>query len=430
MKRSFTVFGLLAVLAIVLGGCGFFKPALETGDHNEMFKPQASGQVGKTIDDLFAEIAQRVPRAGFGGAFFNQDGAFSIYLRDFSQKSEVLAALRALLSQWEVPSLDNITVIPGTYDFSQLAKWKRLLTHTLANTPWVLMIDVDERENNLFVGVESIELKDQVQQELSKLGIPLEAVTIEEIQPPRFLNTLEGKIRPLVGGIKVQAAGMTSCTMGPIATRSGVRGFLMNSHCTYTKFGYDGGMVYQPTNPGSSGSPNDLVGAEFVDPPPFAGGGCPAGRTCRHSDSAFISLSSGVQSSLGYIAKTAGLGSKTIVGSYQILGTFTHSAQGQLVYKVGKTTGLTRGRVDRTCWDYIPPPPGVILLCQRTVLGETSVPAAGGDSGSPVFHIHSGDLVYLHGMVWGGVSWEFFFSGIGSIQSDLGRLITCTTGLC
>jgi len=420
--------GLIAALAMVLGGCGFFKPALETRQSDEMLQPQAVGQDKvETIDDLFAEVARRVPESGFGGAFFNPNGTISIYLRDRSKKAETVAALRTLFSQWDIPSLDKVTVLQSRYDFSQLAEWKKLVT--LANIPGVIMVDADEGENNLFVGIVDVELKSQVRQELTKLGIPIEAIVIEEVQPPRFLATLEDRRRPLISGIKVQAAGMTSCTMGPIATRSGVRGFLMNSHCTYTKFGPDSGRVYQPTSPASGGSANDLVGTEAVDPLPFTGGRCPAGRTCRWSDSSFIRLASRVQASLGYIAKTAGLGSKTIVGSYRILGTFTYSAQGQMVYKVGKATGLTRGVVDRTCWDYLPPS-GVVLLCQRAVLGETLTPADNGDSGSPVFHIHFGDLVYLHGMVWGGVPWEFFFSGIGEIQGDLGRLITCTTGLC
>jgi hypothetical protein len=420
--------GLIAALAMVLGGCGSFKPAWEPGERDQALQPQSIGRIEpKTIDDLFAEIAWGVPGSGFGGAFFNPNGTISIYLRDQSKKTETVAALRALFSQWDIPSLDKVTVLQGRYDFSQLAEWKKLTT--LANIPGVIMVDADERGNNLFVGIVSIELKLQVQQELIKLGIPIEAVIIEEVRPPRFLDTLEDRRRPLIGGIKVEAANMTSCTMGPIATRSGVRGFLMNSHCTYTKFGPDSGLVYQPTSPGSGGSANDLVGTEYVDPLPFTGGRCPSGRTCRWSDSSFIKLASGVQASLGYIAKTAALGSKTIVGNYQILGTFTYSAQGQMVYKVGKATGLTRGVVNRTCWDYLPSS-GVALLCQRTVLGETSTPADHGDSGSPVFHIHSGDSVYLHGMVWGGVPWEFFFSGIGEIQGDLGRLITCTTGLC
>jgi hypothetical protein len=62
--------GLITVLAMVLGGCGFFKSAWETGQSNEMLQPQAVDQVYKTVDDLFAEVAQQVPT--FGGMFFDE----------------------------------------------------------------------------------------------------------------------------------------------------------------------------------------------------------------------------------------------------------------------------------------------------------------------------------------------------------------------
>ena len=85
--RGLATVGFVAVLVVVLGGCGFFtRTGLETGDRDQALQPQSVSQLGKTVDDLFAKVAQRVP--DFGGMFFEfagreYTGVLYVYLLDF-----------------------------------------------------------------------------------------------------------------------------------------------------------------------------------------------------------------------------------------------------------------------------------------------------------------------------------------------------------
>jgi hypothetical protein len=55
-----------------------------------------------------------------------------------------------------------------------------------------------------------------------------------------------------------------------------------------------------------------------------------------------------------------------------------------------------------------------------------SAGVGGGDSGSPVFRIVSGDTVQLSGTLWGGSSagTSFVYSPMSNIERELGALTT------
>ena len=94
---------------------------------------------------------------------------------------------------------------------------------------------------------------------------------------------------------------------------------------------------------------------------------------------------------------------------------------GQPVSKVGRTTGLTRGTVTKTCETEVRT--DGTFLCQV----EADYAARGGDSGSPVF-TPVGSTAVLVGIHWLGVEGPgvHVFSPISGVQRDLGTLGVCT----
>jgi hypothetical protein len=288
------------------------------------------------------------------------------------------------------------------------------------------VVYVDEADDGMLeVGVVGANVVQAVQQRLAGLGIPLERVRIVVTKPIHELATLRDKVRPLVGGLQIAfvKGGLTYlCTLGFIAVRGGVTGFITNSHCTSKEFQPDGTVHHQPLPP-------NPVGAEASDPPAFNCG--VSGLKCRWSDSVFDQLYGGVAVSLGYIASTAGVndGSITIAGLYLIA--FKHAGNaetGTTLRKVGRTTGQTEGVVTNTCADVRPIGSRVIRLCQDIVSAGTAI-VAGGDSGSPVFKLADNPdtaevEVELYGVLWGGSSdgTTFVYSPLTNIEKDLGTL--------
>jgi hypothetical protein len=84
----------------------------------------------------------------------------------------------------------------------------------------------------------------------------------------------------MTGGLQIETSGKY-CTLGFTALQSGTLGFVGNSHCTQTQGGVESTPAYQSVYP-------QLAGTELTDPYYTSGGSCPAGRICRHSDSAFF----------------------------------------------------------------------------------------------------------------------------------------------
>src|SRR5438093_2760311 len=84
---------------------------------------------------------------------------------------------------------------------------------------------------------------------------------------------------------------------------------------------------------------------------------CPLGLTghlCRYSDTAYSQRAAGVTADQGFIAQTTAVnsGSLTISGQFRIV-TKGPSVVGDVVNKVGRTTGWSQGQVTATCVDVI-----------------------------------------------------------------------------
>jgi hypothetical protein len=251
---------------------------------------------------------------------------------------------------------------------------------------------------------------------LARLGIPADAVTIQETDPIHATATLRNRVRPVSGGLQVNFPGFL-CTLGFNVLRSGQRSFITNSHCTTNQGGTEATPYWQPLQTATT-----RIGTEVSDPLFFSNrNGCPAGRRCRFSDAARASYTSGAQFSLGRIAKTTGPNN----GSITISGSFTITAEGrasvgQTVSKVGRTTGWTRGRVTNRCVNIVLSGTNIVQLCQDMV----SARVGGGDSGAPVFA--GSTSVTLLGVLWGGndIGSLYVYSPMSNIERELGALTT------
>jgi hypothetical protein len=318
-----------------------------------------------------------------------------------------------------------VRVRQGNYAFDQLKSWSDAVDRNVLGRDGVVFTDIDERENTLRVGISDPNIRKDVEAAYRAAGVPADAIAFEPAEPVHQVATLQGKVRPIAGGLQISwfnpAGAQFLCTLGFLARRQGVFGFVTNSHCSGVQGGVQNTQYHQNIAAGTV----NRIGLEIADPAYFIGGVCPAGKKCRYSDAAFgrVPHPSGpaVTASFGRIERTA-VNSLVILGTHTILGKQIPTFLGELVQKTGRTTGTSVGRVNRTCVNTAVSGSNVYMLCQSTVPANVGP----GDSGSPVYRIINGGAfsVALNGILWGGSSnpTTFWFSTMDRIDSELTNL--------
>ena len=425
-KMLVSVVVLCALLAVSFTG-DTGKVAMSTGKSSQVVSAAPAQSPGQSLDEQFAAIARQVP--GFGGMYLDQDGTMKVYMVGQKEPANdnLISSLNDVITR-EIGGGQRLTnsgveVIEGQYSFLDLHSWHQELSPAALSLPGVVYTDLDEQSNRLRIGVEdSKEALEAVEKSLAGLSVPREAVVISVTKP--IYPYLRNFRRPLRGGLQINF-GNFLCTLGFIAVRNGVNGYVTNSHCTTTQGGVQNTVEHQPS---ASGTTN-RVGIEIADPTYFSGSGCPAGRVCRRSDSSFIQVphpsGPAVTTARGTIARPA-VNSFTWNGVDIFNITSEGSALvGQAVTKVGRTTGRTAGTVSQTCVNTNVSGSNITQLCQTFA----NYGNAGGDSGSPVFRITTLPSVVLVGINWGGNGTISVFSPITQIQQELGALNTCA-GSC
>ncbi len=380
-----------------------------------------------TLDEQLARIAEQIP--GLGGIFLDENGRIVVSLVEGEITTQSVREIGLRLARalaWDDPRLraGDFRILPARYSFLQLKEWHDRLFPQVFEVEGVTLTDIDEVRNRLRIGVESEESVEHVLGALAAAGVPREAVIVEKVEPILPMETLRDKVRPLVGGVQINFPGYL-CTYGFTAVRSNVLGFVTASHCTNVQGGVESTPYWQPLE-----ALDTFIGTEIADPLYTWRLGCPRGRICRYSDSAFARLASGVEANLGLLARTDGLGSLNIAETFRITAEATRRLTGELLNKVGRTTGWSQGPITQTCVNTSVTGTRIVLLCQDFVRASV----AAGDSGSPVFKITNGSDATLYGLLWGGNSsgTSFVYSPIGNIQrsDELGSLRTCAVGSC
>jgi hypothetical protein len=360
---------------------------------------------------------------GFGGFFLDGQGTPTLYLMDASERGNAARAITPFLRARGINAA-AVQVRRGEFAWPDLERWQEQAAVEVLALPGTVFADADEAANRVRIGVERGRgAGAQVRAILTQLGIPEAAVIIEETAPVEFALGLRDAVRPVIGGVQINFPGFL-CTLGFNATDGSQRSFITNSHCTNTQGGVEGTPYWQPLQ---SSNPTQI--ATEVEDPTYRRNiaGCPKGRRCRYSDASRAAYAAGTTSTLGRIARTSAPNTAnnfTIVGDWTITAEAGASAivVGDIVNKVGRTTGWTRGAVTNT---------SVTTGVSGTniaQIGQTFVSAGvgGGDSGSPVFvGSLNGGSATLAGILWGGSgSTTFVFSPISNIERELGVLTT------
>ena len=129
----------------------------------------------ETHDDLLLRVERMAP--GFGGMFIEVDGRLAVYLLDTSQVSAARSAIEAVFG----PSLTagGVRAVQGQYTVSQLKAWSERASAVVFDVPGVTMVDLNEAKNRVTIGVEDDSRTQTVDDVLSSLKIPPEAVLIQ-----------------------------------------------------------------------------------------------------------------------------------------------------------------------------------------------------------------------------------------------------------
>lgn len=392
------------------------------------------------LNSEFTRLAQEIP--GFGGMFYGADGRLNVYVAGGqSRHASVTRALQTRAGGTRILAKrsagEELVVHDGDYDFAELSRLYEQMRPVLGLSG-VVFTDIDESQNRLRIGVQAGTSDAEIDQALASYGVPREAVTVEITEPIVEVDasTLQERVQPFGGGLQLvfpnPMPGFVSlCTLGFNILRDApghsVNYFVTNSHCSSTRGVVDNTPYHQ--QPIAVLDPKQLIAIEVEDPPflttfpqcPYA----PAYR-CRYSDAAVAQYATArTPVRFGSIYRTAFFGT-TANGSLVIDGpnpdVFTIADEapfpfvGEVLDKVGRTTGWTRGPVIATCLDVGVSGSNIAMLCQDFVAARL----AGGDSGSPVFQQH-GDTKYatLYGILWGGGAGFYVMSAMENIRFEL-----------
>ena len=361
-------------------------------------------------------LARTIP--GFGGLFID-DGVPTVYLTDVGQRG---IAERVLGGYARARGASGIRVLAGRFAYNDLDRWFRDVSYEAFDQGKVVFVDLDEAGNRVLVGVERGSSHANIRALSRRLGVPEEALAVQDADPISRVATLQDQVRPVVAGLQINFPGFL-CSIGFNAVSAGQNSFVTASHCTTTQGGVEG----TPYSQSLASQPNSFIGTEVADPDYVRGKGrnspCPKGRRCRMSDAARAAYAAGVPFVLGGIAQTSAPNN----GSLVITGTLTITAEGgevvgDVANKVGRTTGWTAGVITNTCVNTGVSGSNIVQLCQNFV----SAGVGGGDSGSDVFKQLSGGGVSLLGVLWGGngAGTQFVYSPIANVEQELGPLTT------
>jgi hypothetical protein len=380
----------------------------------------------RNIDEAFTRISREVP--AFAGLWKERD-VLVIGLTDTSSRTteQVMPVIRTVFRGRSVLP-DAFRFVLVQHSFMTL-KEARIRARDLLSDQTATLVDVDERNNCVVVGIADLSQAEAARARIIGLGINERLVRIEQIDPFKSLgdiSSLQNRVRPIVGGIQIEhstSSGVAGGTLGLVLKRNGLRGFITNSHVTNTPGGVEGTVMFQA----DSTQANDRIGVELVDPTYFnhsTNSDCPSGRVCRFSDSAFLSVDETVTAKRGVISSWSWPN-----GYYppqEVIGTVPITICGENVLKIGRTTGRTGGEVFRTCVDLDDSKTSnTTLLCQDVFYGE----AGAGDSGSPVYSSTSqADKVRFHGLAALASTNRVAFSPVSAIEEELGGSLDFLAG--
>lgn len=442
--------GVAVVIAVILAG--FALVALAIWEPWKTKPPYAVQPVAQT-PAAAVDAALRDEIEGYVGLSTDPEGG--VVRLTLADVASFGAAAKVAREVWtkvvrqdggDLPRFAIVEAAAGPEDLNaSFANMRDVLT-----LPNVVFLDLDEACGCITVGIATAATAAQVASFATAHGVS-QGVVKTVITPP-IKRTLEltDQFRPTMGGVQIQfdvnSTTIGNCSLGlPVwsYTRQ-TYGFLTASHCTA---GTQGAMLHTPLQQnGADLNEEDQIGMETLDLALFdtaTNSLCPMGRQCRFSDTAFADYDEDTLGITGRITRptitvctTSCISVARSTDDIRVVGGISGLVTGDLVDKVGRTSGWTRGAITNTCFDTNvvnvdaqgkTVDTGMTMLCQYLV----SNTSRGGDSGGPVFQFSpkTGNGVFA-GINWGGPATPttpttafMVFSPISGINQELGSFV-------
>lgn len=139
--------------------------------------------------DAQLEAVARVVPGGFGGYFIASPGGNTIYLLhpdSLEAARRTAGRAEACASRPRLPALafvsSAVAARQGRFDYIQLVEWYARLGGALDASLRVVFSDIDESENRLRFGFADADAQRRFQEQVMRLGIPVQAVEVV-VQP-------------------------------------------------------------------------------------------------------------------------------------------------------------------------------------------------------------------------------------------------------
>lgn len=412
----------LAVAASMLAACAEDDPTATSTEHpTPRWTIHTLSQDSIVEDPTMLEIARRIP--DFAGYYLNARGEIEVAMTDLARSAEAVENVRRKLGAHPAAAR-SIPLRQVRFSFLDLARYRTVLGQHVFGIPGVTSLSVGESANRVKISVNAPRAEAEVQRLLRTLDIPEDAVVIWYAGFARDAAELtDPHPQSLVEGAWMIQSDAASCTLGFAAIApNGVESFVINSHCTATPWGFDGGHIRQPFV---------STGQESRDPPTW---NCSwTGQNCRHSDAALVTATRTL--AFGRIARTTQssncedcampLTVHPTSPALEITGSRDGVLENEVLHKIGKTTGWTYGAVEGTCEDWAPS--GGFWLVKRLCSDRIDYSSRQGDSGAPVFALNGNGTITLVGIHWGFVLHDYpdpwndgIMSSLRQVKLDLG----------
>ena len=137
---------------ILVAGCATDAPTRSGPDPTPQVAsptPLSSASPARSIDDAFAEIDRASP--GFGGLFIDSTDRLTVWLKDTANSAAAEASMIRIMGYKPGRSERGVRLLRAKYSFGELAGWMLTLNRQI-DMRSVVMADIDERNNQLFLG--------------------------------------------------------------------------------------------------------------------------------------------------------------------------------------------------------------------------------------------------------------------------------------
>jgi len=398
------------------------------------------------------DAALRKAIKGYVGLSTDPEGGVRLTLSDagsFSAAAKIAGEVWTKIANDDGRGLPRFSIVEAAAEPEDLktafTKMRDVLT-----LPNAVFLDLDEACGCIRVGIATAAAAAGVASFATAQGVSQSVVKTAVVPRIKRVLDLQDEFRPTMGGLQIQFkpdffhVGTCSLGLPTWSFRRGEYGFLTASHCTDAQGAMNGSAFSQR---GGRFNWGDKIGRETLDLALFdtkANSRCATGRQCRFSDTAFADYDVDTLGITGRIARpseacaTAGMSCPLAVAlstdDIRMVAGISGLMAGDLVDKVGRTSGWTRGAITRTCADTNivdtdaagnAVDTKMTMLCQYFV-NTTSLP---GDSGGPVFQFSpkTGNGMFA-GILWGGSSnpaaaTSMVFSPIAGIDQELGLFV-------